>query len=96
MKKLDEWLESREFYELMQTYRHTPASDIKGTSRAFNKIKEAISEKAEQMKSLTRGYPRRLRAVFLMSSSDILPSSTIRSRTTVAEAYSSLASRTAS
>lgn len=43
MKNIDE----QKFYELMQTYRHTPISDIKKVSLAFEEIKNFIREEIE-------------------------------------------------
>ena len=41
MNKLD----SEEFYNLCQTYRHTPVSNIKETTQAFEAIKEFIYQR---------------------------------------------------
>lgn len=35
-------LESKEFYELMQQYRHTPITEQKLTSEAFEEVKKFI------------------------------------------------------
>ena len=40
MSKLD----SREFYELMQTYRHSPVSDFVGTNEAYEAVKSFVRE----------------------------------------------------
>lgn len=39
---LADWLESQEFYELMQTYRHTPVTEFVAVSTAFDAIKKRI------------------------------------------------------
>lgn len=39
-----EWLEEQEFYELMQAYRHAPATDQAAVVAAFEAVKQAIRD----------------------------------------------------
>ena len=40
------WLESREFYELMQAYRHAPVVPQSAVAEAYAAVQEAIVEQA--------------------------------------------------
>lgn len=42
MKKIKDELESQEFYDLMQVYRHTPILYQKSTTKAFEDVKKYI------------------------------------------------------
>ena len=44
------WLNSQDFYELMQTYRHTPLSDQNGVCRAFDAVKKAIHSRITEVR----------------------------------------------
>jgi arginyl-tRNA--protein-N-Asp/Glu arginylyltransferase len=44
-KKVEDPLESQEFYELMNKYRHTPISNQKMVTANFNEIKKFIKQK---------------------------------------------------
>ena len=40
-----DWLDCREFYELMQAYRHSPIENQKETSEAFEAVKDYLLNK---------------------------------------------------
>lgn len=42
-----DWLESQEFYEMCQTYRHLPVQDQGGVVEAFNGLREAIRKNTD-------------------------------------------------
>ena len=44
---IDDVLESQEFYDLMQEYRHCPLYDQKGTTEVFERIKDFIKIKVK-------------------------------------------------
>lgn len=43
-----EWLEEREFYELMQAYRHAPVVDQAAVVAAFEAVKQIIRDKCQE------------------------------------------------
>lgn len=46
---LEKWLDSKEFYELMQTYRHLPLAKSTEVLEAFYAIKDAISTQVDTL-----------------------------------------------
>lgn len=42
-----EWLEDREFYELMQAYRRAPVTDQEAICAAFDAVKQIIRDNCE-------------------------------------------------
>lgn len=42
---MDKWLESEEFYNLCQAYRHVPITDQQAATQAFEDLKNQIREK---------------------------------------------------
>lgn len=45
---LKEVLDSQQFYEMMQVYRHTPIFNQKGVTEAFEAVKNFILDNAEK------------------------------------------------
>jgi hypothetical protein len=48
MKAFAAWLEGREFYELMQAYRHAPLVPFETVRAAFDEVKAAVLKKHEE------------------------------------------------
>jgi hypothetical protein len=46
---LKEWLDSQEFYELMQQYRHAPIVPTDRVVKAFHDVKLAVCSQAEKI-----------------------------------------------
>ena len=49
-KNIKEYLDSKEFYELMQMYRHTPVSYPAMVVQAFEDVKSYIIKMVEELK----------------------------------------------
>ena len=49
MFKFDEWLDSEEFYNLCQEYRHAHILDQHGVVQKFDALKDAISSKFSEL-----------------------------------------------
>ena len=45
---MEEWLQSQEFYDLLQMYRHTSELDQENVIRRFEMIKDALIDKANE------------------------------------------------
>lgn len=48
---IKEWLDSEEFYNLMQTYRHWSLTDQGGTSDAYEAVKASIEIQVEDLQA---------------------------------------------
>jgi len=53
--KLREWLNSGEFYELMQTYRHAPYTHQQVVVETYNAVRDAIVKKARELEAQEPG-----------------------------------------
>ena len=49
-KDIQEYLDSKEFFDLMQIYRHTPVSQQADVIRAFEDVKSYIIKMVEELK----------------------------------------------
>lgn len=53
-----EWLESREFYELAQAYRHAPIAPLSAAGGAFEALKKRLCEEHERPIRAVTGITR--------------------------------------
>ena len=51
--RLRQWLDSREFYELMAQYRHAPVTSQEQVVQAFEYVKNGICEKVKELSKPT-------------------------------------------
>ena len=47
--ELENWLDSQEFFDLMQTYRHTPITSQAATVEAFDEVRRQILIKVSKL-----------------------------------------------
>lgn len=45
--RMSDWLDSAEFYSLMQTYRHAPLVPFEATAKAYEQVKHALLDRID-------------------------------------------------